>query len=492
MLISQDWIRKPRARPLSIAHRGASAYGFDNTLEAYRLAHHLEADLWEVDVHLTRDGVVVACHDADLRAVCGDRRAVADLDYEEVVRLSANAGREIPRFEAVIDLATQLNAGIYVDAKVQPAARAAIEVLGAREFERVIIGTSDPEFCRHLKQAGCPFAVSLLVGVGQDPFVLADQAKPDLIHPCWERAGARPDRLLDAAFFAKADMRGLPVVTWHEERPDVAAALCSLPVFGICSDAPELLRPYHDLFPDGPVIVCHRGLRSIAPENTLASVRAAFSAGFQFAEIDVHETADGEIVVLHDDTLDRTTSLSGLVAQRQFAEVSAADAGSHHGSFFAKERVPHLRQVLELAEQWGGRLYVELKQADPLKVARLVLDHMTLDRVFFWSFESSHMRALRQAFPDAQLMARPQDYASIDACLADYQPQILEFNVENATAENLSEIRSAGLQSMIAYMGRDLRLMGEMIALKPDILNLDEPFLARSLMSADQRLCESE
>ena len=486
---SRAWIDAPRSRPLAIAHRGASAYTFDNTLRAFRIAHDLGAELWEVDVHLSRDQVVVACHDADLLSVCGDPRPVSELDYQEIARLSEAAGRRIPAFSEIVTLADSLGTGIYVDAKVQPAARGAIEVLRQANFERAIIGTSDPRFCAALKADECPYAVSLLVGLGADAFALADAARPDLLHPCWERAGDRPDRLLDTRFFEEVQARGLPVVTWHEERPDVAKALCDLPVFAICSDTPELLKPYRDCHPAAPEIVCHRGLRSLAPENTLASVRAAFSAGFDRAEVDVHQIADGSFVVLHDATLDRTTNLSGSVADCDRDALKGADAGGRRDRFFTGEPVPMLGDVLSLAREWGGKLYVELKVGDPLRLAEEVLAGLPVEQVFFWSFKADYCRAIRKAFPKAQMMARAEDYPSLVACRADYDPQVIEFNGSNATAEALAQVHAFGVKSMIAYMGGDRDKMQEILDLRPDILNLDEPLLARDLLTCDFLAC---
>lgn len=90
------WLGEPRSVPLSIAHRGASAYAFDNTLRAYEIAHELGADMWEVDVRLTVDRVPVAFHDEDLKAICGLDLKVADVTAARLQALTAESGREAP------------------------------------------------------------------------------------------------------------------------------------------------------------------------------------------------------------------------------------------------------------------------------------------------------------------------------------------------------------------------------------------------------------
>ncbi|MDH7569578.1 MAG: glycerophosphodiester phosphodiesterase family protein, partial [Armatimonadota bacterium] len=109
-----------------------------------------------------------------------------------------------------------------------------------------------------------------------------------------------------------------------------------------------------------PVIVAHRGASGAAPENTLAAFRRALELGVPMLELDVHRSADGTIVVLHDATVDRTTDGSGAVAQMTLNEIRRLDAGVKKGPQFAGERIPTLAEVCALAR---GRafLFVEVK-----------------------------------------------------------------------------------------------------------------------------------
>lgn len=115
-----------------------------------------------------------------------------------------------------------------------------------------------------------------------------------------------------------------------------------------------------------PLVVGHAGAAGEAPANTLAGVRACLDAGCEAMEVDVRLSADGVPVLLHDETLDRTTSLRGPVRAYTFAELQRADAGGG-------EPVPGLRQVLEAV---AGNLVVwcELKasESDPDENAELV------------------------------------------------------------------------------------------------------------------------
>jgi len=122
-----------------------------------------------------------------------------------------------------------------------------------------------------------------------------------------------------------------------------------------------------------PLIIGHRGASATAPENTMAAFRQALDAGADGIEFDVRLTRDRVPVVIHDDNLKRTGSRSERVAELSFEEIRKIDVGSwfnrtHPTSklAFAGEKVPVLDEVLELFEQNGAVLYLEMK-SDPLQ-----------------------------------------------------------------------------------------------------------------------------
>src|SRR5689334_16427508 len=108
-------------------------------------------------------------------------------------------------------------------------------------------------------------------------------------------------------------------------------------------------------------LVAHRGGAATAPENTLAAFQAAAAAGVLSWELDVQRSRDGELMVFHDDTLDRTTTGSGLLGDYSYIELARLDAGSWFGAQWRRERIPTLREVIALAQDVGARLLIELK-----------------------------------------------------------------------------------------------------------------------------------
>lgn len=107
-----------------------------------------------------------------------------------------------------------------------------------------------------------------------------------------------------------------------------------------------------------PLIMGHRGYQANYPENTMVSFLAAVKAGAQFVELDVSLTRDREVIVMHDDTVDRTTDGTGLVADYTLADLKRLDAGSWFQPKFAGERVPMLAEVLK---QVGTQAFINIE-----------------------------------------------------------------------------------------------------------------------------------
>jgi glycerophosphoryl diester phosphodiesterase len=120
------------------------------------------------------------------------------------------------------------------------------------------------------------------------------------------------------------------------------------------------------------VVVAHRGMVSGYPENTVAAFRQAVRMGFRAIEVDLQATADGHIVVMHDETVDRTTNGSGEVSELTLADVRSLDAGSHAGPRFADQKVPTFQEVLEALRGSGTKLVLDIKSSPILDRQRVV------------------------------------------------------------------------------------------------------------------------
>jgi len=145
-----------------------------------------------------------------------------------------------------------------------------------------------------------------------------------------------------------------------------------------------------------PLVIAHRGASAYQPENTLVAFALAISQGAQMIEMDLHLTADDQVVVIHDPTLDHTTNLTGRVDQLTLAEVKRADAGKG-------ERVPTLDETLDLT-LGKVRLYLEIK--DPraaAKTLRIIRERKCQEEVMLASFDLELMRNLGEEVRDIEL-----------------------------------------------------------------------------------------
>lgn len=145
-----------------------------------------------------------------------------------------------------------------------------------------------------------------------------------------------------------------------------------------------------------PLIIAHRGASAYEPENTLRAFARAIEQSAQMIELDLHATRDGEVVVIHDFTLDHTTNLTGRISERTLAEIKLADAGKG-------ERVPTLDETLDLT-LGKVRLYLEIK--DPRAAAetlRIIRARRCQNEVMLASFDLALMQQLGEQVRDVEL-----------------------------------------------------------------------------------------
>ena len=140
-----------------------------------------------------------------------------------------------------------------------------------------------------------------------------------------------------------------------------------------------------------PLIIAHRGASAYAPENTMAAFKTALEMGADGIEFDVALTRDNEVVVIHDETVQRTTNGIGKVCEFTLEELQLLDAGKYFDKQFSGERIPALETVFEV---FGKKLLinVEIKNFQspfdklPVKVARMVTQFGLEEHVIISSF----------------------------------------------------------------------------------------------------------
>jgi len=169
-------------------------------------------------------------------------------------------------------------------------------------------------------------------------------------------------------------------------------------------------------------ILAHRGLISMAPENTLPAFAIAVELGFDL-EFDVYMTKDGRAVVIHDATVDRTTGGAGNVMELPFARVRALDAGSWFDPAFAGVRIPTLDEVLQLVKSRERRktvMAVNMKRLSPgieAEIVRLFERHDLVDHAFAFDMPLDSAKRFKAANPAFATAARASEDEPLDAVI---------------------------------------------------------------------------
>jgi glycerophosphoryl diester phosphodiesterase len=151
-------------------------------------------------------------------------------------------------------------------------------------------------------------------------------------------------------------------------------------------------------------VIGHMGSCADRPDNTLAGVRRAAAAGADAAEVDVRTTKDGVLVCLHDDTVDRTTDGKGKVAELTLAEIKKLDAGVRFDAKYKGERVPTLREVLELAKGQVGVMLDLKEDGEPYAraIAAEVCEFGEPKKLIIGVRSVEHAKLLGKLLPDAR------------------------------------------------------------------------------------------
>jgi glycerophosphoryl diester phosphodiesterase len=157
-----------------------------------------------------------------------------------------------------------------------------------------------------------------------------------------------------------------------------------------------------------PLVCGHRGACGLAPENTIAAFRKALELGADWVELDVQLTKDGHLVVVHDDTLERTTDKGGKRRPTEYTlqELKTFDAGTWFNKNFAGEKIPTLDEVLA---EFGGKMHINIEiKSQPhfeqdngieVKVVEAVKRHDLIDGVLISSFDPSRLIVTHQIEP---------------------------------------------------------------------------------------------
>ncbi|MGH7388372.1 MAG: glycerophosphodiester phosphodiesterase [Candidatus Rokuibacteriota bacterium] len=249
--------------------------------------------------------------------------------------------------------------------------------------------------------------------------------------------------------------------------------------------------------PGRPLVAAHRGGALLWPENSLLAYRSALGLGVDYVETDVHLTADGEVVVMHDPTLERTSTGIGALRERTLADLGPVRLRARDGSV-TDERVPTLAQLLDLLAPSRAGLLLEIKvderkQRHPgieEKVLALVRSRKMDGRTLVMAFERdtvARVRELDPAIPTVLLIGRGQVQrervwpAESVKWAAGLGATAIGYNHRLIDADVVAAARKAGL-TLAAWTVNEEADIRRVLGLGVDVVISDRPDVARRLV----------
>lgn len=219
------------------------------------------------------------------------------------------------------------------------------------------------------------------------------------------------------------------------------------------------------------IITGHRGALGTEPENTLRSFRRAVADGCDEIELDLRVSADGELVIMHDATVDRTTSGSGEVSSLTLAELRALDAGDG-------ERIPTWAETVAAVDV---RIQAEVKAeaAVPLLAQSLKSDPALAARTIVTSFHPEILVAVRELFPEVEtghIFGRTPPVAEVITRTRAAGATWSMCGIADLTAAGVAELKAAGLK-VTAWPVPDASALSTATALGVDGITTDNPHL---------------
>ena len=235
-----------------------------------------------------------------------------------------------------------------------------------------------------------------------------------------------------------------------------------------------------------PKLIGHRGVKDLCPENTLESILKAFDLGLSFVEIDVKISKDRVPILLHDDTLDRTTNGSGLAIDYDYENIKKLDAGK----FFYKENtnifVPKLEDILSLCTNNNGNLNIELKpnkkfeKENVYQIYKITKNINQID-IFFSSFDMISILEISKIYPQSIRSFLLDDFKeyNIDDLISisvNYDLKICGLNIDLVTADIIKKIKKSNI-AITVYSDKNINLSSatDFFSMGVDSIFVDNP-----------------
>lgn len=415
---------QPPRRVQVMAHRGMAEVAPENTAAALERAVTDTVEWVEVDVRLTKDGRHVLLHDATLDRTTDGSGRVEDRTLDEVKALDAGskfakrfAGTTVPTLDEILKLAKE-RVNLYLDCKHVDPARLVHEVHNARMEAQVVVFAS-PDVLRAVRATPGGDRLALMPKwrpeLGPDAF---EDLKPAAVE--LDAADVTPER---CQAFHRRGIKVQAKTLGSDDRAEAWDRVIEAGADWLQTDHAEeiLAREALRRLGAGRVKVAHhRGASRYAPENTLPAYEKAIRLGADYVEFDVRTSRDGKLFLLHDGSLNRTTTLKGPIREHDASELAHVDAGVWFGRPFVGTPMPRFEAFLDAI---GNRveLYVDAKDIAPEALVEALRARNLIDRAVVYQ-GPDYLARLRVVEPRLRRMPPLSREDQIDVLAEKVQP----------------------------------------------------------------------
>jgi glycerophosphoryl diester phosphodiesterase len=202
-------------------------------------------------------------------------------------------------------------------------------------------------------------------------------------------------------------------------------------------------------------VIAHRAGKALAPENTLAAIRNAIARRVDYVELDVRATRDGQLVIMHDRTVDRTTDGTGAVRDLAVDEIRKLDAGVKFDPRFMGERVPTFDEALALCKN-RVHVYVDHKEAPTQQVYGAIRSH-GMERAVIVYNDPMDLKEWKRIAPGIPVMPSLPDEFRCPGGIGDFlkmlPAEVLDGHMDEWTGELVTEAHTSGAMVYVDVMG---------------------------------------
>jgi len=431
-----------RGRVAVIAHRGAHDAAPENTLASLERAVALGLDFVEADVRTTADGALVILHNSTVDKTTNGHGEVEKLTLEEFRRLRGADGKPLPTLDEMMVAARQ-RINLYLDVKQAQAEPLVAAIRKHRTLLQTVVMGGD-ELVAAVRRLDPQVRTMTPAGPRARLDSLIRDVRPT--HVEFTRRNFSAEGIAAVRVAGIIPFSSLASGSWDTE--EGLRAVLDAGVCAVETDRPEQVKRAIQAR-RRVAVISHRGANRHAPENTIPAFRRAIELGADFVEIDVRQTADGHLVLMHNPTVDATTDGSGAVAVLNLPEVLRLKIRNRLGPEFDGIIVPTLERVFE--ELKGKvRFYFDWKQADPEKVAAALNRHGLWGDVVFYG-GSEKLVALKKLDRRALPMPEADSPEQIDRLVQALSPTYLAFDRNDFS---LAAVRRAHLYGAKVFVDR--------------------------------------